>query len=121
MLFQRQLHSDHFQRTHNASVGHRLRFTAANPPLRSVILNAVPPHLTHTHVHIHTQKTPCLLSRSFVFGLLALFPNPKPPVHVAIFSHRAAILEFGADWLPLDVWAAILSGMSGPLSNHYRG
>lgn len=35
------------------------------------------------------------------------------PLFLAI---RPAILEFVADWLLLDVWAAILSGMSGFLS-----
>jgi len=39
---------------------------------------------------------------------------------MTIFSGSAAILEFVADWLLLGVWAAISSGMSGPLSNHSR-
>lgn len=45
---------------------------------------------------------------------------PGSPGQRTIFSDGAAILEFGADWLLLDVWAAISSGMSGLLSNHYR-
>lgn len=39
---------------------------------------------------------------------------PGSPGQRTIFSDGAAILEFGADWLLLDVWAAISSGMSGP-------
>lgn len=64
----------------------------------SFILHAAGP----VHTHTHTQ-----------------FSNPSP-VQMTIFSCRAAILEFVADWLLRVVWAAISSGMSGLLSNHSR-
>lgn len=56
---------------------------------------------------------------SFILHTHTQLSNPSP-VQMTIFSCRAAILEFVADWLLRVVWAAISSGMSGLLSNHSR-